>query len=105
MHSDHGIFAEGLALKKRLKLTFFSKERGRNVRKVCAPLHYSKGKAHGDGLDCYYFWDYGAGGAGNHVMALSPMEILSMERTQEPFDIGEFTAKAGAGSARVPGVS
>lgn len=102
MHGDHGTFAEGLALKKRLKLTFFSKVGGQDVCRVCAPLHYSEGKAHGDGLDCYYFWDYGSG-AGNHVMALTPMEILSMERTQEPFDIREFTARAAIDPTKVHG--
>jgi len=104
MHSDHDVFAQGLARKKKLKLTFFSRKRGQDVLTVCAPLHYSEGRTQGDGLDSYYFWDYGAGRAGSNLLTLSPAEILGMELAKEPFDIEEFTGKAAAGSTRIPGV-
>ncbi|MFH1718775.1 MAG: hypothetical protein ABIF19_15580 [Planctomycetota bacterium] len=105
MHIAHGVFAEGLAQKKKLKLTFFSRKLCQNVLTVCAPLHYSEGRTQGDGQDSYYFWDYGARRAGNNLLALSPTEILSMELTKEAFDINEFssTSHAGRDSTTNPG--
>jgi len=91
VHHDHGVFAEGLALKKKLKLTFFSEKLGRNMLLLCAPLHYSEGKIPGDGMDSYYFWNYRTRLVGNNVVSLSPAEILHMELTGEPYDIEEFT--------------
>jgi len=91
VHQDHSVFAEGLALRKKLKLTFFSEKLSRNVLMVCAPLHYSEGKLPGDGLDSYYFWDYRASKTGKNVLALSPVEILHMKLTDEPYSIEEFT--------------
>lgn len=91
MHCDHGVFTEGLAQKKKLKLTFFSQKSGRNVLSVCAPLHYSEGKLSGDGLDSYYFWNYRTRRTGSHVLSLSPAEILHMELTRESYSIEEFS--------------
>lgn len=70
-------------------MTFLGNERRRNVADQCAPLYYSRGKVEGDGLDCYYLWDFEADESYN-FMALSPSQIISMELTEHTFSLDEL---------------
>ncbi len=90
MHRDHDVFIEGIEQEKRLELTFFSRKRRRDVVSLCAPLHYSKGLAAGDEMDCYYLWDLEAE-KGSNFLALSPSQIVSMELTEETFRVQDFS--------------
>jgi hypothetical protein len=91
VHSEHDIFAKGVEQRRRLKVTFLGNERRRNVAGQCAPLYYSRGKVEGDGLDCYYLWDFEAD-EGYNFMALSPSQIISMELTDHAFDLDELNS-------------
>ena len=90
MHSDHDIFIQGIQQKKRLRLTFLSEKNPKNLPRQCAPLHYSKGHIEGDGLDCYYIWDFEAA-QGGHFLALSPSQISMMELAEGTFKIEDLT--------------
>jgi hypothetical protein len=72
-------------------LTFFCLEHQRNLISQCAPLHYSRGKIEGDGLDCYYLWDFETGD-GNKVLTLPQSQIVSMEWTEDTFSIEDFSS-------------
>ena len=89
MHRDHEVFIEGIEQEKRLELTFFSRKHQRNVVSSCAPLHYSKGITAGDGMDCYYLWDFEAE-RGSNFLPLSASQIVSMKLTKEVFHVQEF---------------
>jgi len=89
VHSEHDIFAKGVEQRRRLKVTFLGNERRRNVSGQCAPLYYSRGKVEGDGLDCYYLWDFEAD-EGYNFMDLSPSQIISMELTKDAFSLDEL---------------
>jgi hypothetical protein len=90
VHSDHDVFIQGIKQKKRLKLTFSGNEKPQNLPRQCAPLHYSKGHIQGDGLDCYYVWDYEAA-QGGRFLALSPSQISRMELADGTFKIQDFS--------------
>jgi hypothetical protein len=96
MHRDHDVFIQGIEQEKRLKLTFFSRKHRRDVVSLCAPLHYSKGLAAGDEMDCYYLWDLEAA-KGSNFLALSPSQIVSMELTEEAFHVQDFSGMSNPG--------
>lgn len=89
VYSGHDIFIRGIEQKRRLKLTFFSREHQRNLVRQCAPLHYSKGKIEGDDLDHYFIWDFEAT-KGNNFLALPQSQIVSMELTEDTFRFEDF---------------
>ena len=88
MHCHHNIFVEAIRDKKKVRLTFLSEERGDSTKKLCGPVSYSASVVEKD-LGCYYLWDFDSD-TGNHFLALSPSQIVSMELTEEPFDLVEF---------------
>ena len=94
MHRHHEVFIQGIEQEKRIELTFYSRKQKREVVSFCAPLHYSEGSAslakdQGNGLECYYLWDFGAKKNSN-FLALSPSEIIRMKLTDEVFHVQEF---------------
>lgn len=91
MHRDHYIFVRSIERETKLKLTFFSCKRRRQVVSLCAPLHFSKSPTGHDGDDCYYLWDFGAR-KGSNFLALSSSKLISMELTDEAFHTQEFHA-------------
>ncbi|MHC4227654.1 MAG: hypothetical protein ACYSWW_09245 [Planctomycetota bacterium] len=104
MHSEHDIFAKGVEQRRRLKVTVLGNERRRNVAGQCAPLYYSRGKVEGDGLDCYYLWNFEAD-EGYNFMALSPSQIISMELTEIAFSLDELDSpgKPAGNATKGPG--
>ena len=62
--------------KRRIKLTFFSREHRRNLVRRCAPLHYSKGHIEWDELGCYYLvrrWNF----TGQVILAIIRKSIFT----------------------------
>ncbi len=53
-------------------------------------MHYSRGKAEVDRLECYYLWDFEADDGYNFI-ALWPRRIIGMELTEDPFTIDEVS--------------
>jgi hypothetical protein len=104
VHSEHDIFAKGVEQRRRLKVTVLGNERRRNVAGQCAPLYYSRGKVEGDGLDCYYLWNFEAD-EGYNFMALSPSQIISMELTEIAFSLDELDSpgKPAGNATKGPG--
>lgn len=92
VHNDHDVFIRGIEQKRRLKLTFFCRDKLQHIVRQCAPLHYSKGKAKGDGLDCYYIWVFEAVRDG-HFLALLPLQIITMELTEETFGLEDIDSR------------
>ena len=89
LHPDHDIFVRAIQDKRKVKLTFFSKEQALNVVRLCAAMYYSRGQTEGDDLDCYYFWDFESA-KGKRFLSFPPSQIANMELTEEPFDLVEF---------------
>lgn len=89
MHSEHQTFVTAIHSKKKLKLTFFSKQdRGQLIR-MCAPMDFGPSRRAKNKLDHYHFWDYESD-TQNHVLSLPPEQIVQMQSTEESFDPIEF---------------
>ena len=88
MHRDHEVFLRAIQQRKKVKVTFFSKERHKTSTRLCGPIFYSPSVG---GIDsgCYYFWDFGTD-VDNHFLTFAPSRIVSMELAEEPFELVEF---------------
>lgn len=88
MHCHHNIFVEAIRDKRKVKLTFLSNERGNKTDKLCGPIFYCASVT-GKDSGCYYLWDFDSD-TDNEFLGLLPSQIVSMELTEEPFDLVEF---------------
>lgn len=89
MHGDHDVFIQGIHDKKKIRLTFFSKEDGAILVRLCAPMDFGPGSRAKVKVDRYHLWDYESD-TGPHTLSLLPNQIKSMELTVEDFDPDEF---------------
>jgi hypothetical protein len=88
MHREHEIFVKAIRDRKRVKLTFFSNEHGDIVDGLFGPIFYRTSRGEEDS-GCYYLWNFESL-TGKNFLSLPPSQILSMELTEEPFDLVEF---------------
>ena len=89
MHSDHQTFVTAIHSKKKLKLTFFSKQdRGQLIR-MCAPMDFGPSRRAKNKLDRYHFWDYESD-TRKPVLSLLPEQIIQIQSIEESFDPIEF---------------
>jgi len=89
MHSDHQTFVQAIHSKKKLKLTFFSKEdRGYLVR-MCAPMDFGPSRSAKDKSERYHFWDYESDKT-THTLSLMPDQVSQIQLTEHHFDPIEF---------------
>ena len=93
MHRDHDIFIEAIRDKKKVILTFVSKEHCGAEDGLCGPILYSPSCV-GDDSDCYYLWNFESV-TGKNFLGLPPSQIVRMELTEEPFDPVEFIPSRG----------
>jgi hypothetical protein len=91
MHSDHAIFEHGVSQSRKVQLTFFSSDLGREFVSLCAPLYYSRGRDETDESEWYYFWDFDAE-QGHNFIALSPHQIVAMTLTEDAFSMDEISS-------------
>jgi hypothetical protein len=89
MHPDHPSFVTALEAKKKVMLTFFSKEDGTNLRRTCAPLDFGPSPRAKDPSDRYHFWDYDSDEK-EHALSLLPDQVVRIEPLEESFDPGTF---------------
>jgi len=80
-----------LAIRNRTKinLTFFSKEDGKNITRLCAPMDYGPSRRTKNQDDRYHLWDYESDKS-NHTLSLLPDQIVNMEFTKINFEPSEF---------------
>jgi len=92
MHQDHLIFIEALEGKQRVTLTFVSKDDdGAELVRTCAPMDFGPSSRAADKSDRYHLWDYDSD-SGRHTLSLLPIQVVSIELTEDTFDPGEFVA-------------
>lgn len=82
-------FIQAIHDKKKVQLTFFSKEDGRNLTRLCAPMDHGPSRRATDKSDRYHLWDYESDKR-NHTISLPPGQIVSLEVIDETFEPGEF---------------
>ena len=89
MHPEHQVFLDAITSMNKVTLTFFSKEDGHTLTRLCAPMDFGPSRRAKDKSDRYHFWDYESD-TRNHVLSLLPVQVQSIEAADEQFDPAEF---------------
>ncbi len=89
MHPNHELFIASINSQRRILLTFYSKEDGRQLVRSCAPMDYGPSRRAHDKSDRYHFWDYDSD-TGRHTLSLLPSQIVQMTPLQDGFEPAEF---------------
>ncbi|WP_081609391.1 hypothetical protein [Zestomonas thermotolerans] len=82
-------FVQAIQSKNKVRLTFHSKEDGRPLVRVCAPMDYGPSRRAKDKSDRFHLWDYESDSA-QHVLSLLPNQVIRVEVLPELFDPAEF---------------
>lgn len=82
-------FIEAIHSKNKIRLTFFSKEDGRNLVRTCAPMDFGPSRRAKNQNDRYHFWDYDSD-TERHTLSLLPEQVVSIEVLPETFEPSEF---------------
>lgn len=89
MHRDHQVFLDALQTRRKIRLTFFSKEDGTNLIRTCAPMDFGPSRRAKVPANRYHFWDYDSDKA-RHTLSLLHDQIVSIVVLAEEFDPAEF---------------
>jgi len=82
-------FIAAIHSKSKIRVTFFSKEDGHALSRVCAPMDFGPSRRAADKSDRFHMWDYESD-TKNHTLSLLPHQIQSIEVLPEHFDPAEF---------------
>lgn len=89
MHVDHATFLDALHARRKLLVTFLSKEDGGWLVRTCAPMDFGPSRRAKDGVDRYHFWDYDSD-TKPHPVSLTVAQVVRMEPLPETFDPADF---------------
>ncbi|MDQ0966010.1 hypothetical protein QFZ20_001413 [Flavobacterium sp. W4I14] len=82
-------FIAAINAKRKIRLSFFSKQDGTILIRMCAPMDFGPSRRAKNKDDRYHFWDYESDTT-NHVLSLLPDQIHHMEFVDDEFDPAEF---------------
>ena len=89
MHQDHQVFIDAITSLNKVTLTFFSKEDGHSLTRLCAPMDFGPSRRAKDKSDRFHFWDF-TNDVGSHTLSLNPHQVQSIEILNDDFDPSEF---------------
>lgn len=85
------LFIQAIHSRKKIKLTFFSKEDNKVITCVCAPMDFGQSKVFNDNIDRFHVWNYSPDlGKEQHPIPLNPSQVKKIEVLEETFDPAEF---------------
>ena len=82
-------FIQAIQERRKVRLTFFSKEDGRPLTRLCAPMDYGPSRRAHDKSDRYHLWDYESD-TGRHTLSLNPDQVQDIACLDDYFDPAEF---------------
>lgn len=82
-------FVNAIRSKRRVRITFFSKEDEAPLTRVCAPMDFGPSRRSKDQSDRFHVWDYESD-KGPHVLSLAQDQVLRIEVLEDSFDPAEF---------------
>jgi hypothetical protein len=85
MTSLKGQFLEALHGMKKIRVEFYSKENGRQVVRICAPMDFAPSRRAKDKTNRFHFWDF-TSDVGAHTLSLLPNQLQSIEVLEDSFD-------------------
>ena len=71
------LFVQAIHDRKKVRITFDSKQEGAQITLNCAPLDFGPSRTAHEKNDRYHFWNYD-GDTKPHVMVLNPVQMVSM---------------------------
>lgn len=83
------VFTQAIRDKRKVRLTFFSKEDGHALVRTCAPLDFGPSRRAHDKSDRFHLWDYDSD-TRRHTLSLLPNQVISIEILSETFDPEEL---------------
>lgn len=78
------IFYQAIDSKKKLKVTFFSKEDNSSLTRLCAPFDIGPSSTATDKTNRYHFWDYDSDKR-SHTLSLLDTQVINIEILEESF--------------------
>ena len=82
-------FINAIHSKNKIKVTFYSKEDGRNLVRLCAPMDFGPSRRAHNKSDRFHMWDYESDQK-QHVLGLLPEQIVSLQVQADSFQPSEF---------------
>ena len=82
-------FLNALHGKYQVKVKFYSKEDGRSIVRVCAPIDYGPSRRSKDKSNRFHFWDF-TSDVGGHTLSLLPSQVQSINILSDPFNPSDF---------------
>ena len=82
-------FIKAINNKKKVSITFYSKEDSGLLKRKCAPMDYGPSRLAKSKNDRFHLWDYESD-IRKHTLSLNPQQIKSLEVLEETFDPSEF---------------
>jgi len=78
-------FEEAIRSRRKIRITFYSKEDGHNLVRTCAPLDYGPSRRARDKSDRFHMWDYDSD-TRSHILSLFPNQVATLEVLDEAFE-------------------
>ena len=82
-------FIKAIHEKKKVRITFFSKQDTSSLTRKCAPMDYGPSRRTTLKNNRFHLWDYESD-TQRHTLSLNPEQIKSLEVLEETFDPSEF---------------
>ena len=82
-------FIRAILEKKKVQLTFFSKEDGVPLSRKCAPMDFGPSRRAKDKSDRFHLWDYESDQR-THTLGLLPAQVQRIDVLDEEFDPAGF---------------
>lgn len=82
-------FINSIKSKKKIRLTFHSKQDGYSLTRLCAPMDFAPSSRAKNKDNRFHLWDYESD-TKNHTLSLLPSQIIQMEFTELSFEPSEF---------------
>jgi hypothetical protein len=82
-------FIGAIHAKKKIRVTFYSKEDTATIQRTCAPMDYGPSRRAHEKNDRFHFWDYDSDKE-RHVLSLNPEQLTDMRVLDEDFEPSEF---------------
>lgn len=84
-------FIAAIHAKRKVRITFRSKEDSGPITRVCAPMDYGPSRRFKDGIDRFHVWDYFPdSGKKPHQIPIQASQLMAIETLDELFEPGEF---------------
>jgi len=83
------IFIQAIYDKKKIRVSFYSKEDKEVIVRICAPMDYGPSRRVTDKSDRFHMWDYESD-TEQHTLSLKPEQISDIEVLEETFEPSEF---------------